>query len=419
MMKKIGSVLKYFILSLFLFFGGVLMDADAPSGSEPVSSLIDRLDDLPDIDPDIDLPDLLPDGTADKPQAEDSGVPDSPDQDESSDEDEVYQYYYSLLDAGQKAYYDQICGAVSRGEASIELSGITQEEADPIFLSVQYDHPEYFWLDSPYSYRSGDGFVEFIFEYNCEGAEKEKRQREIEDQADAIIAGAPLGGDEYEKIKYVFETIVDQTDYDLSAPDNQNIYSVFGNWTSVCAGYAKASKYLLDQLGVECIYVTGDASGEAHAWNIVRCDGQYYCYDATWGDPLYQEGIGVEMDTTSYEYLCCPDSMLSRTHTPDPAYTLPECTDVSLEYYRLAGRYLESSDREAILGIMRSDIDAGEERTDIQFASPDIYNEVIAQMDPLLNEAMQYEMEATGASQSNISYQYNDNTCRLTVLWTK
>ena len=121
-----------------------------------------------------------------------------------------------------------------------------------------------------------------------------------------------MGGDEYEKIKYVFETIVDQTDYDLSAPDNQNIYSVFGNWTSVCAGYAKASKYLLDQLGVECIYVTGDASGEAHAWNIVRCDGQYYCYDATWGDPLYQEGIGVEMDTTSYEYLCCPDSMLSR-----------------------------------------------------------------------------------------------------------
>ena len=64
---------------------------------------------------------------------------------------------------------------MSRGEASVELSGITQEEADPIFLSVQYDHPEYFWLDSPYSYRSGDGFVEFIFEYNCEGAEKEKK----------------------------------------------------------------------------------------------------------------------------------------------------------------------------------------------------------------------------------------------------
>lgn len=413
-MKKRGSVLGYFILSLFLFLGGVLVDADMPSGTETVSRLMDRIDDIPDVDPDELLPDDPEDDsyTEEKENADADGA--EPDKDNS---DKVYQYYYSLLDASEQEYYDQICNAVNNGDASVTLSGITQEEAEPIFVSVQYDHPEYFWLDSPYSYRSGDGYVEFIFKYNCEAAEREKRKRIIEQQSDEIIAGAPWGGDEYEKIKYVFETIVDRTEYDLNAPDNQNIYSVFGNWTSVCAGYARASKYLFDQLGIESIYVTGDASGEAHAWNIVSCDGKYYCYDATWGDPIYQEGMGVEMDTTSYEYLCCPSSMLFRTHTPDPAFALPECTDSSLEYYRLEGRYLESSDREEILAIMKSDIDAGETRTDIQFDSPDIYNEVMAQIDPLLQDAMQYQMQVTGAEEVNVSYQYNDNTCRLTVLW--
>lgn len=413
-MKKRGSVLGYFILSLFLFLGGVLVDADMPSGTETVSRLMDRIDDIPDVDPDELLPDDPEDDsyTEEKENADADGA--EPDKDNS---DKVYQYYYSLLDVSQQEYYDQICNAVNNGDASVTLSGITQEEAEPIFVSVQYDHPEYFWLDSPYSYRSGDGYVEFIFKYNCEAAEREKRKRIIEQQSDEIIAGAPWGGDEYEKIKYVFETIVDRTEYDLNAPDNQNIYSVFGNWTSVCAGYARASKYLFDRLGIESIYVTGDASGEAHAWNIVSCDGKYYCYDATWGDPIYQEGMGVEMDTTSYEYLCCPSSMLFRTHTPDPAFALPECTDSSLEYYRLEGRYLESSDREEILAIMKSDIDAGETRTDIQFDSPDIYNEVMAQIDPLLQDAMQYQMQVTDAEEVNVSYQYNDNTCRITVLW--
>lgn len=417
-MKKVASVLGYFILSLVLFIGGVLMDADMPSGTDTVIGLIDGTDDIPDIDPDRDQPENMPDDETDESPMDEKESADSEEKEPDKDNtDNGYQYYYTLLDTAQKEYYDQICSAVSSEQASVTLSGITQEEADPIFVSVQYDHPEYFWLESAYSYRSGDGYVEFIFKYNCEGAEREEKEKTIKKQADEIIAGAPWGGDEYGKIKYVFETIVDRTNYELNAPDNQNIYSVFGNWTSVCAGYARASKYLFDQLGIECIYVTGDASGEAHAWNIVKCDDQYYCYDATWGDPIYQEGIGVEMDTTSYEYLCCPSSMLYRTHTPDPKFALPECTDSSLEYYRLEGRYLESSDREEILAIMKSDIDAGEDRTDIQFVSPDVYDEVMAQLDPLLQEAMQYQLDVTGKDEVNVSYQNNDNTCKVTVLW--
>ena len=67
----------------------------------------------------------------------------------------------------------------------------------------------------------------------------------------------PAKDTDYQKILYVYEYIVNTVDYDLEAADNQNIYSVFVNRRSVCAGYSKATQYLLERLGVFCTYVTG------------------------------------------------------------------------------------------------------------------------------------------------------------------
>ena len=407
----------YFILSVLMFFGGVLLKAEPPDGiSASAGNIAGDPEDTPSDPDDAEEPSDQADS---KEPAEPSDLENPPDHSDAEDDSQApTAYYYSLLDDTRRGYYDQLSEAVASEEESVVLSGITYEEADPIFVSVQYDHPEYFWVEGSYTYKSGDNYVEFIFNYNCSGEEKEKRESVIEQQAEEILAEAPADGTDYEKVKYVFETLVDRTEYDLEAPENQNIYSVFGNWTSVCAGYARATKYLLDRMGVECIYVTGNAENEAHAWNIVSCGGKYYCVDTTWGDPAYQEGIGVDIDTTSYEYLCCPDSMLSRTHTADSAFEIPECTDNSLEYYRLQGRYLESSDQGKILEIMKKDIDEGEDRTDIQFATQEVFNQLMPQLETVIQEALQYEQSVKG-NQGSVNYQYNENTCRISVFWKR
>ena len=403
MIKRLLSVISYIFISIALFFSGVMLEV---SPSDLVRQVIQ---DQIDID-DQDQADDSKDASDDK---DDAVV-----QDEADNQINT-RYYYSLMDDSEKENYDRIQEAVAGEENSVVLDVMDQEELKRIFLSVYYDYPEYFWLEYYYSYKSTDEGMELIFNYNCTGSEREKREAEIEQQAGAILAGLPAGAGDYDKVKYVFETLVDMTKYELDAPDNQNIYSVFGNWTTVCAGYAKATKYLLDRAGVECFYVTGLADGEPHAWNIVQCDGQYYYVDTTWGDPLYQETQGEEMQkkVTAYEYLCCTGELLFRTHTPDEEFTLPECTDNSLEYYRMAGRYLESADQNAILEIMKKDIDNDEKQTEIQFSGGDALDQAVAQIDSTLQQVREYSKSKKGKSLGELWYTYRDNTSILIVYW--
>ena len=104
------------------------------------------------------------------------------------------------------------------------------------------------------------------------------------------LKGLDGNASEYDKIKYIFEYLVNTVDYNMEAPDNQNIYSALAGKASVCAGHSRAAQYLLQQTGIECIYVTGTIPGQgAHAWNIVKCGGQYYQMDVTFGDPVFLE----------------------------------------------------------------------------------------------------------------------------------
>ena len=72
---------------------------------------------------------------------------------------------------------------------------------------------------------------------------------------------------------------------------------------TVCAGYARAFQYLLQQLEIPCYYCTGNA-GENHAWDIVRIGGEYYNVDVTWDDT---EEIG-------YDYFNKTDAEFAPTH---------------------------------------------------------------------------------------------------------
>ena len=111
----------------------------------------------------------------------------------------------------------------------------------------------------------------------------------------AILDYLNLSGEgDYEKIFSVYNYICQTVEYDwevLDAPPEwdgvstgygQTAYEALCGEKAVCAGISEAITLLLNKLGVPCKTVIGFApSGIAHAWNLVKLDGQWYFLDAT------------------------------------------------------------------------------------------------------------------------------------------
>ena len=86
-----------------------------------------------------------------------------------------------------------------------------------------------------------------------------------------------------EKIKYVYNWMGNNTSYDKTftwSSKNQSVYSVFMSKEAVCAGFAKASQIIFQNIGIESYGVAGQTGGP-HMWNIIEYDGKYYFFDST------------------------------------------------------------------------------------------------------------------------------------------
>ena len=132
-------------------------------------------------------------------------------------------------------------------------------------------------------------------------------------------------------------------DYDTKSENNQNILSVFIGKKTVCQGYADATQYLLHQLGIPAIVVTGTAGGENHAWNLVNLDGEYYYIDTTWGNTHF---LGEWQGTKKidYGYLNARTQDLAQTHTSQMPFAMPACESVVDNYFYREGLYFEAAE---------------------------------------------------------------------------
>lgn len=77
--------------------------------------------------------------------------------------------------------------------------------------------------------------------------------------------------------------IVVYPDKEPYANESHTAWSAFKYGSAVCDGYSRAAKLLLNEFGIECDIVIGDAGG-GHAWNLVKLDGNWYQMDVTWND---------------------------------------------------------------------------------------------------------------------------------------
>lgn len=341
-------------------------------------------------------------------------------------------YALAGLSAPEQIWYrdmERILGSFSsQGELSREglAAGLDESNLDKIFQCVLNDHPELFYVDG-YSYTKYTGFgtdtilsFEFSGRYTMEPAEAGRRREQIREAADAVLSGIDPGAGQYEKVKYVYETLILQTDYQLDAPDNQNIYSVLVNHRSVCQGYAKTTQYLLNRLGVECALALGTVeTGEGHAWNLVKVDGSYYYVDATWGDASYQlaeEGDDDRFDIPeiNYDYLNVTTEELLRTHTLDDAGEMPLCADTAANYYVREGALFTGYDREQMQTLFERAYAQQRKDVTVKCSSPESYEQVLQ---ALIRD--QEIFDYLSEDSDTVAYTQNDTQLSLTFWMTK
>ena len=161
-------------------------------------------------------------------------------------------------------------------------------------------------------------------------------EKQVYDKVELIVAeNVNPDMTDYEKELALHDYLVLNTAYDPSPPDelpwdSHTPYGALINGVAVCNGYSDSFKLLMDAVGIECDIVYGEAAvngvSQAHAWNRVMIDGDYYLVDVTWDDAFPDKP-----DVVTYDYFNVTDDMIRADHTP---YTDEhECTADRYNYF--------------------------------------------------------------------------------------
>ena len=247
--------------------------------------------------------------------------------------------------------YDLIAECVENRSESVSLAslGLSESEFFTVLNTYIADPHMNFWLDPAYSYSVGStGVSKYFPTYNylagSSEAEFEKNVAAFNTEVDKIIkkAGITPKMSEYEKEKRIHDVLALHIDYTFTA-NCYNAYGAIVEKKAVCQGYSLAFQYILRLCGIQAHSVYGYAGGNAHSWNLVRIDGNYYYTDLTWDDPVCEK-FGNYTDIYYY-YFNVTREVMSKDHVFDPTdYELPSCTSTEASFFTMeSDRKISSS----------------------------------------------------------------------------
>lgn len=224
-------------------------------------------------------------------------------------------------------YYNCIKKALTNYESTLVLT-INNYDKDiynlDVINKVVIDYPN---LRSGYT--GATGTVQYSkpvqltikFKYNDTKENLIKKEKMVQQKVSQIISTTVKADmKDYEKELALHDYVVNNAKYDQrlfsgNMPDESyTAYGVLINGTGVCQGYAEAMNRLLQAVGIESRMVVGEANNGSewigHAWNIVKIGGKYYHVDATWDDPVMNDGSNRLM----HSYFNITDNEIGKNH---------------------------------------------------------------------------------------------------------
>ncbi len=209
---------------------------------------------------------------------------------------DAFEYWKTTLNTNQQILYEEMKEAYLQflDLFSTESKSMTEDEFQEVYAAVLLDHPEIFWMNSyqiivkPFSDKVNTNKKIKLFYHYSEQEAKQIKEK-IEPEISKLVDKASKLNTDYEKILYVHDTIITNTDYIDS--DNRKSYqtlvSIFDEHKAVCAGYTYGFKLVMDRLGIKTISVRDVQNKDSetnHIWNMVYLYEKWYNIDLTWDD---------------------------------------------------------------------------------------------------------------------------------------
>ncbi|MBO5746340.1 MAG: hypothetical protein J6S13_04540 [Clostridia bacterium] len=268
-------------------------------------------------------------------------------------------YLYSILTEEQKSWYRAIDTAVNTLEASAVINADLAENRNYyIYFLYMADNPEHFYLGNTVSiYTKAKDITELSFCYSdgenyCAYGHTPSRitpelrdsilqkKSEFDAEVKRIISTIPSAAPDVEKEKLIYDRILLDSHYNLSArwngvcESNWNAYGILVNKYGVCESYSEAFQTLCFAVGINCAGVVGTAGG-GHKWNVVELDGEWYMCDITFDDPIG----GDPDDAYHYYFNRTSAEMTEDNHNWENCdWPVPDCKGTKYSYKNYFGR---------------------------------------------------------------------------------
>ena len=335
-------------------------------------------------------------------------------------DDSYREYYFGLLTEDEKRIYREMLNGIQERQDEFYLTSSEESVISKVYHALLKDHPELFWVHNreevyTTSYKGAD-YCQFSPGYTYTDQEIQEITASMEQAVSEVNTEITQDASVYDKVKTVYTYLIDHAEYEESE-DDQNIAGIFWKKKAVCAGYARAMQYLLEQFGVPCIYVEGSArdSDEGHAWNIVEVNDEQYYVDVTNGDqPSFLEGGAVSLEehkTIIYDYLCPFPQEYEQVYTASDEFPLPECTATDLNFYVLNQACFDTYDMQQIYDFCCMRLDNGAAVVRFKFTSQDAFDSAYQQwiQDGYIQKIAGYYLEMYGLSSVEYHYGILDN----------